>query len=300
MSSGPSDACQAFVDTVEMLLTRRRSEIGTRPRDTAHSMWGPRTWTRTELEDAVYASYKPMRQGRVTRPPRRDKVMEIADYLDCALDERNALLIAAECAPVEVYLTGAALETPLRIASDIARAMRLPAIVVNRDWRVHFINTGTFVLSGDDPRVIAQQLPPDINLMHLLFDTRLPLHRRLIRNRDTWTRMVRQTIFAFKKANVLSRFEPWYQALIDQLATLPEFAEQWAAVDIGLPRDEAAALNSPIVLEMFTDKSARPLYLRPLLISVGYFEFDYPQVIAFAPADEPSADIMRSLGIDGL
>lgn len=294
-----SPECEAFVATVEMLLTRRRDELAAnlaRPDDA----WGPRAWTRAELEDTVYASYKPMRQGRVTRPPRREKVMEIADYLGCTLDERNALLIAAEYAPVEIYRTGTALEAPLRIARDIAQSVRLPAIVINRDWRIHHINAHVFALNGLDPVIAAHALPSEASLLQLLFDPHLPLYRTISRNHASWTRMVRQTIFAFKKANVLSRFEPWYAAHVSDLMALPQFENQWTSVDISLPADEAAALSNPIVLEMFTEAFAEPLRLRPLLISVGYFEFDYPQVIAFAPADEVSGRLMSARGMDGL
>jgi MmyB-like transcription regulator ligand binding domain len=292
-------ACLAFVATVEMLMARRRTEAGQdQPR--RNSDWGPRTWTRAELEDSVYASYKPMRQGRVTRPPRREKVMEIADYLDCSLDERNALLIAAECAPIEVYLTGAALDEPVRIARDIAAKIRLPAIVINRDWRIHFVNEHVFMLSGTPPGAPIRVLAQGSNLLQLIFDPRSPLHQNLVRNEASFARMARQTIFAFKKANVLSRFEAWHHTLIAQLSDLPAFTGLWESVDIGLPTDEAAALSSPLVFEMLSDAVTEPLKLRPLLISVGYFQFDYPQVIVFSPADEASATLMHGLGISGL
>lgn len=247
----------------------------------------------------VYASYKPMRQGRITRPPRREKVMEIADYLDCTLDERNDLLIAAECAPVEVYLTGTALSTPLRIATEIANAIQLPAIVINRDWRIHHLNAHVLSINSITPELLAHALPRDANLLQLLCDPRLPLYHNLINNRDSWTRMVRQTILAFKRANTLSRFEPWYQSLVTQLMQLPEFESHWNAVDAGALRNEADALSSPLVLDVQITAQAQRLELRPLLISVGYFDFDYPQVIAFAPATPDSQAHLCALGIRG-
>ena len=88
--------CREFVAVVEELLKRRQNEAD--QTIASYSSWkndelGPRTWTRTEFEDMVYSSYKPMRQGRVTRPPRREIVMDIADYLNYSLEERNRLCL---------------------------------------------------------------------------------------------------------------------------------------------------------------------------------------------------------------
>src|SRR6185295_6145506 len=101
--------CRDFVSTVEELLKRRQGELDASdaPRPAwRDDDWGPRTFTRTELQDIVYSSYQRMRQGHINRPPRRSIVMEIADYLNCTLEERNRLLIAADTAPVSPYFTG--------------------------------------------------------------------------------------------------------------------------------------------------------------------------------------------------
>src|SRR5215831_18686088 len=119
--------CQAFVDVVEELLERRQDELrrGTAAaQDGRDEEWGLRKWHRTELEDMVYASYKRMRQGAITRPPRRQVVMDIADYLNCSLEERNRLLLAARLTPAESYHTGSHLQT--LVALSAAAAQQLP------------------------------------------------------------------------------------------------------------------------------------------------------------------------------
>jgi PAS domain-containing protein len=286
--------CQDFVTCVEALLERRRVD-GPRPGEPFG--WGPRAWNRTELEDTVYSSYKQMRKGRVTRPPRRETVMEIAGYLDCTLEERNRLLIAAGAAPIAPYLTGAALDEALRVAGAVAAALPIPAVIINRDWHIHFLNEPILRLFGVTPEQLAAVAPHQFNVLHLLFDPALPLHPLLIQNQASWTRMVRQTIFGFKAANQLSQFEPWYAELVTQLLALPEFAEQWGSVAADQPL--AADPGEPAVrLEILAQPPAGPpqrAWVRPLLISVGYFQFDFPQIVGFVPADEPSQAILADI-----
>ena len=292
--------CQDFVTYVEALLERRRVDG---PRPGAPSGWGPRAWNRTELEDMVYSSYKQMRKGRVTRPPRRETVMEIAGYLDCTLEERNRLLIAAGAAPIATYLTGATLDEALRVAGAVAAALPIPAAIINRDWHIHFLNEPILRLFGVTPEQLAAVAPHQFNVLHLLFDPALPLHPLLIQNQDSWTRMVRQTIYGFKVANQLSQFEPWYAELVGQLLELPGFAEQWRGVAADQPlaadsADPAVRLEILLVAQRAPAPAGPPrrAWVRPLLISVGYFQFDFPQLVGFVPADEQSqaslADIL--------
>lgn len=129
-------SCQDFVAVVEELLVQRQQEAVLASRSDSSWQddgWGPRTWTRTELEYMVYSSYKQMRNGRITRPPRRETVMAIADYLNCNLEERNRLLVAAGLAPIAPDVSGQALEDILQVAINIAHHLALPAMIINRD-----------------------------------------------------------------------------------------------------------------------------------------------------------------------
>ncbi len=300
-------ACRSFVAAVEELLERRQHDAAERTLALAHldsaARWGPRVWKRTELEDMVYSSYKQMRQGRITRPPRREVVMEIADYLDCSLAERNRLLIAAGTTPVSVYLTGAELEPALRVAVAVAQGLSLPAVVINRDWHVHYLNPPMLQLYGITPAELALFAPEQFNILRLLFDPDLPLYPNLIQNRGSWTQMVRQTIYGFKKANWLCQFEPWYRELVAQLMQLPEFEAHWRGVtlDMQFERDVKAVPKPPEILLETLVPQAQPTpqraVVRPLLISVGYFHFDFPQIVGFLPADEPSRAIFVAAGL---
>ncbi len=305
LASTPHPDCADFVVVVERLLSQRRAAIAPgyheRPNRSEQSdvagTWGPRQWTQIEFEDMVYASYKPMRQGRITRPPRREKIMEIADYLACTLDERNDLLMAARATPIAPYLTGDALEAALTVAIGLAASLPLPAFVINRDGRIHHMNAHILTMNGATAE-LAAAIPPDhLNLLHLLFDPSLPLQPKLIRNQASWTRMARQTIAGFQRANTLSRYEPWYQDLLGKLMTLPEFESHWRAVEMNMVDASLGDVGDAMVLDVALPGQGQPAQLRPLLISIGYFQFDFPQVMAFAPANTLSRDLLRNLGI---
>lgn len=299
-------ACRDFVLVVEELLAKRqqdsllsqRSAVSWREDD-----WGPRTWTRTELEYRVYSSYKQMRNGRITRPPRRETVMEIADYLDCNLEERNRLLVAAELAPISPYLTGASLDTILQVAISVAQNLSMPAMIINRDWHIHYFNEHLIRLYGVTPQQLAALAPEQMNIMHLLFDPQLPLYPRLIQNHASWTRMARQTIYGFKSANTLYQFESWYQELVSRLMLLPEFENHWKTISTGVDFDgDPSTYNQHPAVKVdtivsFQQSNPERAWIRPLLISVGYFQFQFPQIVAFLPADYESQGVFKKIGV---
>lgn len=293
--------CAEFVTTVEELLTRRQQELadGTYSRSWEDE-WGPRFWTRTEMEDMVYSSYKQMRRGRITRPPRREVIMDIANYLNCTLEERNRLLVSANLAPVDPYLTGKALEELLQPTIEIAESLDMPAVIINRDWRIHYLNPQMLVLYGVTPEQLEAVPPEDRNILCLLFDPQLPLYINLIDNAASWTRMVRQTIYGFKVANRLCQYELWYQDLVEQLMQLPEFEYHWKTVRTDIPFDQdMSATNLPILLDSKTPGlhvHSRRSWLRPLVISVGYFQFDFPQIVAFLPANKEARFNLAEIG----
>jgi hypothetical protein len=127
--------CYEFVSVVEDLLERRQQEVlEARLTEPAWQVdeWGPRKWHRTELENMVYSSYKRMRQGFISHPPRREVVMEIADYLNCTVSERNRLLIAAHTYPIEAYFAGPELKRLVEIAARVAQEFTLPLMIIKK------------------------------------------------------------------------------------------------------------------------------------------------------------------------
>lgn len=298
--------CQNFVAVVEELLQRRQQEAKQNGRHAPawyQDDWGPRTWIRTELEDMVYSSYKPMRQGRVTRPPRRETVMEIADYLNCTLEERNRLLIAAATTPISPYLTGDGLAEVLPVAIAVAQSLAMPSVIINRDWHIHYINEHMLRLQDISPEQLTAVAPDHFNTLHLLFNPQLPSYPYLTQDQESWTRMARQTIYGFKMANQLCQFEPWYEALIAQLLPLPQFEFHWRTVTVDKNFGyDLSAHNHPLAITLdtivpHTQPHPKRVSLRPLLISVGYFQFDFPQIVGFVPANDESRAVFAEIGL---
>jgi hypothetical protein len=299
-------ACQDFVAVIEELLEQRQQGL-TQVKSSRDSWrdteWGPRTFTRTELEYMVYSSYKQMRNGRITRPPRRETVMEIADYLDCTIEERNRLLVSADLAPISPYPSEQDLNDILQVAIAVTKNLAMPAMIINRDWRIHYFNEHLIRLYDVSPEQLATIAPHQMNILHLLFDPQLPLYPRLIQNRSSWVRMARQTIFGFKTANTLYQFEPWYQTMITQLMQLPDFKTHWDTVSPGTDFASDASASSqpkPVTVDTIITSPQHPpqrAWIRPLLISVGYFQFDFPQIVAFLPADYESRKVFETIGV---
>lgn len=294
--------CRNFVAVVDELLKRRQSELTKSGNQQTHfdEAWGPRTWHQTEMEDIVYSSYKQMRRGRITRPPKRTTVMDIADYLNCTMAERNRLLETAQFAPIDIYITGERLTDLLQPTVAVAQALGCPAMVINRDWHIHFVNKQMLNLYSVPEDALASIPTDHLNALRMLIDPKLPLYMSLIDNKPSWVRMVRQTIYGFKLANRLCQFESWYQNLINEWTALPEFEYHWNTVRIDMPFEEDfSAKNMPSAVLLNTAIPSienKRFWLRPLVISTGYFQFDFPQIVAFLPADEDAQSTLAHIG----
>jgi hypothetical protein len=283
--------CRDFAVVVEELLARRRREAAQRRpprRGRAPQRWGPKRWTREELCDVAYSSYKALLKGSIRRPPRRAVVLAIADYLECTLTERNRLLVAAQYTPQQPYLTGAALTAALARAQETADYVPLPAYVVTREWDVRSTNAHLLTLVGAT-RAQVDAIPPEQrNILHLVFDPGLPLYERLSGTREAWERTARCSIYSFKRDNVLCQEEAWYRHRVQGLLGLPRLAEYWEQIQIDVEaRGDGSVPASvrPDTIEI-THPTGTVVRVRPLLLLQG--AIDYPRVVAFLPADGAS------------
>jgi len=295
--------CRAFVAVVEELLERRRQELvsGSLPSQRWQiDDWGPRKWHHTELEDTVYSSYKRMRQGSITRPPRRQIVMDIADYLNCSLAERNRLLLAAHLMPVEPYHTGNELQSLVRLTAEATIHLPMPLMIINRDWRIHYANDHLLAFYDITADQLATIAPERLNVLHLLFDPTLPFYANIIAHHESSQQMALQTITGFKTANRLCQHESWYQETVDHLMLLPDFARSWQQIVIDQPapvdRGPASSVVFTSTLPCLHDMT-RLARLRPLLISAGYFHFDFPLAVGFVPADDATRALFQEIGL---
>jgi len=285
--------CTEFTSVVETILARRHGDPARRR---AAASWGgvPRSWTKDELCDVAYSSYRALLRGAVRRPPRREVVLTIADYLECTMIERNQLLTAARYAiehpgPGEAELRRVFGE--LRVVID---ALPLPAYAVSRDWTMQLINDHLLVALGLARAEVASLPASSRNVLRLLFDPALPVRRLLEPDQASWSQLAAFSIVRFRQDNVLWQYDAWYQGLIAKLSDLPDFSRHWRQAQSGQLAD-LAAIGLASARITVTRPDGRALCLRPLNIELH--GIGYPGIVGFLPADTASSEQLRTLGL---
>ena len=253
----------------------------------------PREWTASELRDAVYSSYLALRNGKLKRPPPPHTVMEIADYLECNLEERNRLLLAARYAPVPPFLSGDMLQCVVNTMREVTEYLPLPSYVINRDWNILYLNQYVLKLFGFSQEDLTKATPDRLNVLHLIFDPELPMYQFLAHDPDAWEHIARRNIYGFKLENALSQYEDWFEPHVAKLMKLPRFAELWEQVQTdGYADIEAAFLYYDIEILISNGKAVR---VRPILTSLG--NYGYPLIVSYIPVDQASRAAFTELGI---
>jgi hypothetical protein len=290
--------CHDFAFTVEALLARRRRDsaqrLHTQTSYADQESW-TKEWTRDEVCDLVYSSYKAMLKGAIRRPPRRHVVMDLADYLECSLDERNRLLVAARYAPEQPYLQGAALATALAYAGMVIDDLPFPAHALTRDWDLHLPNDPLVQILRMTREQFTMVPAEQRNILHLVFDPASPLYALLRPNRASWERTARREVHGFKQQNQLCQYDAWSIERVERWMSLPHFARFWheaelGAMDASIDHD----VFSPYEFELTYDRNA-VLHMRAVLIALS--DCDYPKVIAYLPADRATRHHFTALGL---
>lgn len=274
-----SSDCREFAQAVEEILARRRSESA------AGSPRLRRDWSRDELCDLAYSSYKAMLRGTVRRPPRRDVVLDVAHHLACTPSERDRLLTAAGYEPEPPDPVGAELHAALMTVTRVVDGLPMPAYAVMRDWTV---------VHANDPLLALLQLSrPEWDavpagsrtVLHLLFDPALPIRTRLARDVAAWDRLVRSSILLFKTDNRPYRNAPWYERLVSRLRLLPGFAERWDAIVPDTPSTAGEGMTpdpSAVVLSL-PGPGGTPVRLRPM--DAYLHRSGFPGIVVLLPAE---------------
>jgi hypothetical protein len=88
-ASHTPDVLRDVLGEIEVLRMKRQEE----GRDRPHPFL--KRFTQQELTDEACPTYKNLLVGRSQRIPSRQTLMQIADYLECSMESRNNLLLAA-------------------------------------------------------------------------------------------------------------------------------------------------------------------------------------------------------------
>lgn len=280
-----------FVRVVEEILAKRRQELATNSR-----IYGYKQFTRDELADLAYSSYKHLFRGKLRNPPRRYIVLEIAEYLEASLKELNRLLVSAGYAPEQSPLEGAELRAALEIAEFVASYWPIPSYYMTRDWTIHGWNRHLMTLY-DLTDADVEPIPLEKrHVLQLIFDPTLPIYHRLRGNAETWAYTAKLNIFGFKSANLLCQHDDWYKDRVANLMALPEFSRFWKEVetDRAIPLDPIGGRPFPTYSTEITTHG-RTVWVLGLFTSVG--NIDFPYLVSYLPYREADRRTFAEIGL---
>ena len=276
---------QHMLETIEALRHRRQEDY----REQGQPQL--KRFTQQELNDEACPTYKNWLMGRSQRLPSRSLLMAIADYLECSLNERNDLLLAAQYLPELPEHEDDALQQALEQTQQIIETLPYPAIMVTHTFQVQAANE-FFLRLVELPSL--DTLPPHQRTMiHFLFN---PVFRaRSMIDAETYALWQRHVIYGlqrFKQQNMLHQHEDWYQQFVQQCRDeIPDFQEYWEKAQAA-PRQEYAPTKI-LLARMATTGEILPIRVRHMHISAS--SKTYPVVSALLPVDEAARAVYASL-----
>ncbi len=280
------DVLRDVLGEIETLRNIRQEEARDRPHPYL------KRFTQQELTDEVCPTYKNLLVGRSQRIPSRQTLMQIADYLECTIVQRNDLLLAARYLPENLELEGNALRLALEQARQLMGTLPYPAMLVTHTLEIEAINEPfqrffAFPPLTALPRAQRHVLP-------VFFRDDLPIRDRSTFNDQAvkaWQAGVFRGIQLFKQSNRLYQFEPWYQELVEQFCSVSDFRQYWKQTPAVLDQHHVPA-------KLLLGRNAMtgellPIQLRNIRISVC--SHMYPCIMALLPLDDAARAVFASL-----
>ncbi|GHO65260.1 hypothetical protein KSC_041520 [Ktedonobacter sp. SOSP1-52] len=273
-SSQRSNVLHDTLEEIEILRLARQEEV----RDHPHPLL--KRFTQQELTDEVCPTYKNLLVGRSQRIPSRQTLMQIADYLECTIAQRNDLLLAARYLPESLELKGLELRQALEQARQLMRTLPYPAMLVTHTLEIETINKA-FQRLFELPSLTA--LPrTQRHVLPLFFRYDLPIRRRSTFNEQAvtaWQAGVSRGIQLFKQSNRLYQFELWYQELVDQFCAVADFRQHWERTPE--LHDQHQEPSKLLLGQNATTGEMLPIQLQHVRISVC--SHMYPCIMALLP-----------------
>ncbi len=268
---------------IEAQRVKRQKKFADRPHPSL------KRFTQQELNDEAFPSYKNLLVGRTRRIPTRQTIINIAEYLECTSDERNNLLLAAGFLPIQTELDGRSLERALEWAQQTMRSIPFPAMIVTHTQDIKGLN---------EPFHQLFNIPLDRSYDGLM--NRVDLHFNSvfsIRSRSTfdkasfkqWEEHFINGIQAFKREHILSRYDTWYEKLLDKVQKY-NVIEYLNVPDAGTKVDH----TQTILARMESSGELVPIRYRQVSISAGGHL--YPQIEVFLPVNSAARTVFENLG----
>jgi transcriptional regulator with XRE-family HTH domain len=275
-----------LLGTIEALRQKRQEDY----REQCHPQL--KRFTQQELNDEACPTYKNWLIGRSRRLPSRSMLMQIADYLECSLCERNDVLLTAQYLPEQPAWEGEALRQALEQAQQLMETLPYPAIVVTHTFQVQAANE--FFLRLQELPSLETLPPQQRTLIHFLLNP--DARTRSMINAEAhamWQQHVMYGLQRFKQQNVLSQYDPWYQQFVQQCCDeIADFQAYWEKAQ-EVTRQEVAPTKI-VFARKATTGEVLPIRVRHLLVSVS--SKTYPAVSALLPVDEAARAVYASFG----
>jgi PAS domain-containing protein len=248
-------------------------------------------FTQQELNDEACPTYKNWLIGRSHRLPSRSMLLNIADYLEGSLSERNDLLLAAQYLPEQPEWEGDELRRALEHAQQIMETLPYPAIVITHTLQVQAANEFFLRLLELPPLETIPQ--HQRSTIHFLFNRDFRARSTFnAEARATWQKHALYGVQLFKQNNVLYQYDAWYQQFVKQCCGIADFQEYWEKA-----RETTRQENAPtkmFLARMATTGELLPIRVQHMLVSVS--SKIYPAVSALLPVDEAARAVYASFG----
>ncbi|WP_213505967.1 MmyB family transcriptional regulator [Paenibacillus faecis] len=277
---------KSVLGEIETLRMKRQRELTHRSR--AHSPW--KRFTQQELNDEACPTYKNLLIGRSRRIPDRLTIIAIAEYLECTSGERNDLLLAAGYLPIQTELAGRALELALEWAQQTMKTLPFPAMIVTHTQDIKGYNE-SFSRLFDLP--FDPSYNNNLNRVDLHFNADMTIRPRSTFDKtsfEQWESHAIQGIQAFKRNHALSRYDPWYQQVIQR-------AQKYNAIekyDNKPDAEEEPDRTQTILAGSANSGELVPIRYKQMSVSAG--SRLYPQVQVFLPVDASARKVFADLG----
>jgi hypothetical protein len=218
--------------------------------------------------------------------------MQIADYLECTIAQRNNLLLAARYLPESLELEGSELQQALEQARHLMETLPYPAMLVTHTLHIETTNEYFQRLFAFPP---LRTLPPTQRyVLPVFFRNDLPIRRYSTFNEQaikSWQAGVSRSIRLFKQSNRLYQFEAWYHELVEQFCSVADFRQYWQHTPELSDQQHAPA--KLLLGRNATTGEWLPIQLRNIRISVC--SHMYPCIMALLPLDDAAHVVFASL-----
>ncbi|MDO3411876.1 hypothetical protein QWJ34_19090 [Saccharibacillus sp. CPCC 101409] len=277
---------QTLLREIEAMRMRRQRELS------KHGRPPLKRFTQQELNDEACPTYKNWLTGRSARLPDRDTVLNIAAYLECSMDERNALLLAADYIPDYEPLVGRELERAVDDARSVLDTLAVPALIATELLDIQAFNEPFARLFGLSPDLLAQR---EVSMADLHFNADLPVRERSVFDAESfglWEGHARSEIHFFKSDPRFAGRGGRFASRIERYRRYDAFDRYWSEP----PAQPPAERTRSKMLRARMDGESEETRIRYRSVRIDPGGRRGADIFAFLPLDDPARRVFERLG----